>query len=211
MRRAPVMRSLVEASIHAAAASAVGLVGLPFVFGRSELVVSHAWMWLALATATSVWLIAPGPLFTAAIQRLMTRISSTTLEHQTMVELSRLVLAAAYIIVIQAIVRRPLVALIGIEAEPFIVEAVIAALALLALLTLLSQIHHAGRPLIEGLARSTLDALIPTTGSDHTTATADDRTSRIASAPTFLAGADRRSQSTLAGTTLVAARRTPRD
>jgi hypothetical protein len=210
MPRATVARSIVEGAIHAVAASTIGLVGLPFVFARPDLVATGAWMWLVLGTATGVWLIGLAPAFAGGLRQFLARLSARTgrgaLEHQATVEISRLLLAAAYVVLLQAILRRPLVAVIGADAEPFVVEACLAAVALVVLLILLGQIHHAGRPLIEGLASSTLDALLATTGSDTTTHT-DGRASGSASSPTYLAPSDQQAQPTLAGQTRVAATR----
>ena len=210
MHTAIVARSIAEGVIHAVVASTIGLVGLPFVFARPDLVATGAWMWLVLATATGVWLIALAPVFAGGLRRLLARLSARTsrgaLEHQATVEISRLLLAAGYVVLVQAILRRPLVAVIGAEAEPFVVEACLAAVALLALILLLGQIHHAGRPLIEGLASSTLDALLATTGSDATNHT-DASAPGAASSPTYLAPSDPQAQPTLAGRTRVASTR----
>jgi hypothetical protein len=168
-------------------------------------------MWLVLATATGVWLIALAPVFAAALRRLLVRVSArsgrTPLEHQASVEIARLLLAAGYVVLVQAIVRRPLVGVIGVDAEPFVVEACLATLALLALILLLGQLHHAGRPLIEGLAWSTLDALLATTDPVEATAYTGGPGPGGASPPTFLAPSERRAQPTLSGPTLVATTR----
>ena len=208
MPRVTVARSIVEAVIQAVVASTIGLVGLPFVFARADLVASGAWMWLVLATASGVWLIALAPVFAGGLRQLLARVSTRTTRgtHQATVEVSRLLLAAAYVVLLQAILRRPLVAVIGVDAEPFVVEGCLAAVALLALLVLLGQIHRAGRPLIEGLASSTLDALLATTGSEATHH-ADAPAPSAASSPTYLAPSDSQAQPTLAGQTRVAARR----
>lgn len=210
MPRVTVARSIVEGVIQAVVASTIGLVGLPFIFARPDLDASGAWLWLVLATASGVWLIALAPVFAGGLRQLLARVSTRTtrgtLEHQATAEFSRLLLAAAYVVLLQAILRRPLVAVIGVDAEPFVVEGCLAAVALLALLVLLGQIHRAGRPLIEGLASSTLDALLATTGSEATHH-ADAPAPSVASSPTYLAPSDSQSQPTLAGQTRVAARR----
>lgn len=210
MPRVTVARSIVEGVIQAVVASTIGLVGLPFIFARPDLDASGAWLWLVLATASGVWLIALAPVFAGGLRQLLARVSTRTtrgtLEHQATVEVSRLLLAAAYVVLLQAILRRPLVAVIGVDAEPFVVEGCLAAVALLALLVLLGQIHRAGRPLIQGLASSTLDALLATTGSEATHHAGAPAPS-AASSPTYLAPSDSQSQPTLAGQTRVAARR----
>src|SRR5438477_3928257 len=152
MPRATLTRSTLQAVMHAAAAASIGLVGLPFVFARTDTDATRAWMWLVLATATGVWLVAVAPVFAGRLRQSLARLSGASgrarIQTEAAIEISRLAPAAACVLLIQAIVRRPLVAVIGVEAEPFIVEATLAAVALLVLLMLLGLMHHAGRPLI---------------------------------------------------------------
>ena len=84
---------------------------------------------------------------------------------RTGVDIARLLVAAGYVVLFQAIVRRPLVAVFGTEAEPFVVEAAIGAAALLILLAVLAWLYQALKPLLEGVALGALDALFATSNS----------------------------------------------
>jgi hypothetical protein len=77
-------------------------------------------------------------------------------------ELARVMLAAVYVVLVQAILRHPLVAVFGPEAEPFIVEAAFAMLALLAVLFLLGWAYAVGKPLLEGMTWVALDTAFAT-------------------------------------------------
>lgn len=76
-------------------------------------------------------------------------------------------IAAAYLVLIESILRHPLVAVVGAESEPFLIEAVVAVIALLLLFVLLGWIYRAARPIIEELAWQTLDAALATSSSEE--------------------------------------------
>ena len=108
-------------------------------------------------------------------------------------------LAIGYLVLVQAIVRRPLVAVSGPGIEPFLVEAVLGGVALLALLVMLALLHQVARPLVEGVAWLGLDSLLATSGSDSPAHGLNGANPTVAAEP---AG-----QSTLVGETQPAANR----
>jgi hypothetical protein len=154
-----------------------GLVGLPSLARSVDPGATNSWLWLALAGLVSVSLFVPASGFVAVLDRLLARAhvpgGYPLLARPARIEIARLILAGAYLVVIQAMLRRPVVATFGSAAEPFVIEATWGALALVALVVLMGWMHHAARPLVEGAARSTLDVLLATTGSDAATERAE--------------------------------------
>jgi hypothetical protein len=176
MQTKALVRFVLNGIVQALAAGLIGLFGLPLLFGsvpdpvRSEL-------WLGAAIAVCVWLLAPTRVLAAAMSEGLTKLlgragERVTATHQATFELARLTVAVGYLVLLQAIVRRPLVAVLGSGAEPFLVEAVFAVVALLALLVLLAWIYRTAKPLIEGVAWTALDAALATTMSEAATRTA---------------------------------------
>jgi hypothetical protein len=96
-----------------------------------------------------------------------------------------LLVATTYLVLLQAIVRHPLVAVLGDNAEPFLVEAVFAIVALMVLLVLLAWTYRAAKPLIEGMAWVALDAAFATSRSEEAAQAAD--TIGVAARPTLAA------------------------
>jgi len=204
MHQVTILRSNLAGIGHAVVATFIGLVGLPLVSGTTA---APPWVWLALASAVCIWLLAPAPTFIGGLERLLARAplrgGPVALAPSVRMEIARLLLAVVYVVVLQAIVRRPLVTTLGAGAEPFVVEASFAVFALTALVILLGWIHRAGRPLVEGIVRFTLDALLATSGSEVAAARAErTHTHADASAPTILRTRDQPAQATLAGHTM---------
>jgi hypothetical protein len=173
----------------ALAAGAVGLVGLPLAFGRLP-EPALAFLWLAIGVVDCVCLLLPTRAFESAIAQLIARLPgrgqrSASSNQQATQEIARLIVAAAYLVLVQAILRHPLVAVLGTDAEPFLVEALLGILALLVLLVLLSWIYRAARPLLEGVAWVALDATFATSESEEATRAAAAMTQP--SAPTHTA------------------------
>ncbi len=166
-------RPAVNGAGVALAASAVGLFGLPLAFGRLP-EPAQAILWLVVALVDCVCLLLPTRAFESAIAQLIVRLPgrdqrSSPSNHQTTREIARLMVAAAYLVLVQAILRHPLVAVLGTDAEPFLVEALLGIFALLVLLVLLGWIYRAARPLLEGLAWVALDATFATSVSEEAT------------------------------------------
>jgi len=167
------IRPAVNGAGVAVAAIAIGLFGLPLAFGRLP-EPAQALVWLAVAVVDCVCLLLPTRAFESAIAQLIARLPgrgqrSASSNHQTTREIARLMVAAAYLVLVQAILRHPLVAVLGTDAEPFLVEALVGIFALLVLLMLLGWIYRAARPLLEGLAWVALDATFATSVSEEAT------------------------------------------
>jgi hypothetical protein len=158
-------------------AAVVGLVGLPFIFG-SVPDATQSVVWLALAVLVCACLLLP----TRVITKLLTQLLADLPERRGLksewtrhaaTEVARLIVAAGYLLLLQAILRHPVVAVFGASAEPFVIEAAIAIFALLLLLVLLASIYRAARPLLEGLAWAGLDSLFATSSSEEAIKAAD--------------------------------------
>jgi hypothetical protein len=158
-------------------AAVVGLAVLPLIFADSTDPVQDV-LWLVLAVITCVCLLLPTRSLADALADALISIPErrglqTTWSRRTATELARLIVAAGYLLLLQAILRHPAVAVFGTSAEPFVIEAAIAAFAFLVLLVLLGSIYRAARPLVEGLAWTALDSLFATTRSEQATEAAD--------------------------------------
>jgi hypothetical protein len=158
-------------------AAVVGLAGLPLVFGSLP-DPTQAVLWLAMSVIVCVCLLIPTRVLANALAAVLApvpegrRLDSTG-SRNTPLDLARLVTAAVYLLLLQAIVRHPVVAVFGTSAEPFVIESAIAVFAFLLLLVLLGWIYRAARPVIEGLAWSALDSLFATTRSEQAVQAAD--------------------------------------
>jgi hypothetical protein len=193
MRRETIARSTLVALGYGLIVSAIGLVGLPALFGALQDVSAiRGWLWLGCGVAVCTWLLAPAAQLTPVLARIFDRVPGQARDPSPpgtlTLQVARLLTGAVYLAILQGIIRRPLLASVGAEAEPFLVEAVFAALALLALLTILALVHHTARPLVEGLARFALDTTLATTGSEAAAARthAYDARSQARSAATRL-------------------------
>jgi len=215
MRRGAIARSVLIALGYGLIVSAIGLVGLPALFGALQDVGAiRGWLWLGCGVAMCIWLLAPAAQLTPILARIFDRMPSQArdpLPQATLTfQVARLLTGAVYVIILQGIIRRPLLASVGADAEPFLVEAVFAALALLALLTILALVHQTARPLVEGLARFALDTTLATTGSEAaaTRTRAYDARSQARSAATRLQPAPGSPGSSASEATQVAAAET---
>jgi hypothetical protein len=185
MSHPKLVRSVVQALGHAGVACAAGLVGLPLVFGGPLEVGSlRAWLWLVSAAAIGAWLLVPAPMLIDALARVLARLPSQHVavrpHSRPSVEAASLVLAAAYIVVLQAVMRPAVVNVFGPSADPFVVEAVLGTTVLLLLLALLAWLHQTATPLVEGLARTGLDSVLATSGSERARAATASQSRRVA-------------------------------
>jgi hypothetical protein len=146
------------------AGSLFGLFGLPVVFADMPDRAS-ALTWLGISVLVCLGLLWPAPLLARSLANQLDRLPGKhePWHDRLAVEVARLLLAAALLVVFQAVVRRPLVAAFGADVEPFVVEASLGALALLALLALAGGAYAVGRPLLERTMLVGLDALFATT------------------------------------------------
>jgi len=154
-----------------AVAAVVGLAVLPLIFGKSTDPVQGV-LWLALAVITCVCMLLPTRTLANALAGALMWIPErrglqATWSRRTATELARLIVAAGYLLLLQAILRHPVVAVFGTSAEPFVIEAAIAAFAFVVLLALLGSIYREARPVVEGLAWTALDSLFATTRSEQ--------------------------------------------
>jgi hypothetical protein len=159
-------RSVWNAIVITAAGSFIGLVGLQLLFGAVP-APDVALLWLGLALLVSVCLLAPTRPLASVIAQALTRLPGQARQQSAVLrattrETAWLIVAAAYLVLVQAILRHPVVAAFGQSAAPFLVEATFAIFALLVLLVLLGWIYRAARPLVEGAAREALDATFVT-------------------------------------------------
>lgn len=185
------VRSVVTAISGAIAASVFGLL-LPFAFATLESP-ALALVWLALALIVSVCVLLAARPITSALARalatLVSRAERSSWSARTANDLARLLVTAGYVVLLQAILRHPLVAVFGVEVDPFVVEAVIGMLALLIVVALLSWMYAVAKPLLEGLATNVLDAALATAPSSEsqTLPAAATQTATNDAAPTVLA------------------------
>lgn len=209
MRRTMSVGSIRQAVGHLVVASAIGLLALPLIFSSSPDVGSpQAWLWLGASAVIGAWLFVPAPVVVRALARVLVRVPvSSRLQvpsERSRFQVSQRLVAIGYVVVLQAVVRRPLVGALGAAAEPLIVEAIFAVIALLVLLAMLALLHQVGRPLVEGLATFALDTILATSGSEVSVPLAHTR-SRISlvaqGTPTILAPAETVAQPTVAART----------
>ncbi|MGI9148092.1 MAG: hypothetical protein ACR2IK_16320 [Chloroflexota bacterium] len=171
MKRTTIAQSLLQAIGHMLLAAAVGLIALPLVFsGWSDVRGAPAWLWLAASALVGAWLVLPGPVLARELARTLTRLPGQPPPpvgaRPSTLSVSQRLLAVGYVVLVQAIMRRPLVLALGPTSEPLVVEAIFAIIALLVLLVVLALLHQVGKPLVEGLVAFGLDAIVATTGSD---------------------------------------------
>jgi hypothetical protein len=131
-----------------------------------------ALLWLGLALLVCACLLASTRPLVSVVAQALSRLPgqarrASSVVRATTRETAWLIVAAAYLVLIQAILRHPLVAAFGQSAAPFLVEAMFAIFALLVLLVLLGWMYRAARPLVEGAAREALDATFVTAASEQ--------------------------------------------
>jgi hypothetical protein len=179
------------------AASVFGLL-LPLAFGSSDSP-ALALIWLVLALAACMCLLLPLRQIARSAANLLRRGAPARADwslwnDRTAADIARLLVAAGYVVLLQAILRHPLVAIFGANADPFLVEAAVGGLGLLAVLGLLSWMYTVARPLLERMARATLDAALVTAPSAEAAAMASGATEAVPSAATILSPRARASQ-----------------
>jgi hypothetical protein len=145
----------------------LGTVALPLVFGGAAAPAWQTPVWLALAMATSVYLLVLMPRFSQLLaDQLGRRLEAAQAIPPSQIRLlARLFLFAVVIDLIQSILRRPVALLLGGERSAAPVEAVVAAVALALLLALLVWIYQTARPIVQSITLRAIDAAIPTVGT----------------------------------------------
>lgn len=130
-------------------------------------------LWLAAALLVAIWLLSIATALVRTVAGLLAFLAvrqaappGRAAGNGAAMTLARWIVAAGYVVVVQAVLRRPLVAMLSALLEPSAVETTFAAFVLTLLLLVLYWLHRAARPLIEATAWSALDALVATSGSE---------------------------------------------
>lgn len=177
-----------------AVAGLLGLMAVPTLFGGTNdgrlggpplPIVAEAW--LVAGIGLSIWLLALAPSLASAIAhelaRLETREAVVKGQRAAIGAVARLIVAVLDVAIIQGILRRPVVWVLGVAATPSTIDATFAASTLTLLILILIWLHQSARPLVESVAWQALDAIVPTTGSGQSTSFADDADTVLATIP----------------------------
>lgn len=162
-------RTVVQRLAFAIGAGLVGLVVLPLVFGGLP-DATQGVVWLGLAITDVVCLLAVVLLLIGPLASLLLCLPINGLPlsvvRGTAQNVARLAVAAMYLVLMQAVLRRPLVAVFGTSADPFVIEASVAIAIMLVVALVLIWLHAAASPVIEDVARHVLDASLATSSFD---------------------------------------------
>lgn len=147
-----------------------------------------AGLWLAGAVLLGIWLLALVPSLATRIAGLVDGLQlapAPAMDERPDTSVAatvaaRWLIAVGEVVLIQAMLRRPLVAFLGVVADPTTVDATFAATTLILLLLILIWLHRSARPLVEAATWQALDTLIPTTGSEHARAIAEQADAALA-------------------------------
>src|SRR5713226_466105 len=158
----------------AAALWVIGVVALPLIFGQPAGLGSGL-VWLGIALAITILLLALLPslsqLLAAGLARLSAALaspdvpSSATFKTAELLVVARLLVLAAELLIVQAVLRRPIALVLGGDRQVATVEAGIAAGALFLIFPLLVWTYQTTRPMVQAATLRALDAAIPTIGS----------------------------------------------
>jgi hypothetical protein len=168
----------------AAALWVTGVVALPLIFGGPAgtgaglpwLGVAGAGLvWLGVALLITVCLLALLPtlsrLLALGLERLSAALaspdapSSATFKSAELLVVARLLVLAGELLIVQAVLRRPIAIVLGGDRQVANVEAGIAAGALFLILPLLVWTYQTTRPMVQAATLRALDAAIPTIGT----------------------------------------------
>jgi len=176
----PARSTATPALVQLAAASLLGLVALPTALGQTPVdapvladrVRLPEAVWLAAALVVAVWLLAVAPALARALAGVLAHLDvrrgalAAAPAAGAVGSPARWLVAAGYVVLASATLRRPLVVVLGARLDPASVEAVFAASALTLLLLVLLWLHQSARPLVESAVWHALDALVATSGSE---------------------------------------------
>jgi hypothetical protein len=155
----------------AAAFGVLGSAALPLIFNGQP---GATGIWLVVAILIAVCVLALMPALTrpvaASLSSLTELVVSPTAPGRTITPgqirmLARLLVFIAEVLIAQAVLRKPLAAVLGGDRQSAPVEAAVAAGALTILLGLLTWTYQTARPMVQAAALRALDAAIPTVGS----------------------------------------------
>jgi len=148
----------IRAIVAVVAVAAFGAAGLPTLFNGSGDTRGAA-AWLILAIIDCMLLLAPARRIANGLTSLLLRLPGA--QQSSVGSIAWLVICATDLVIIQAILRNPLVLALG-DAQPFVVESVVANVSLLALIGVLMCIYCSAGQLIETLAFLALDSTLAT-------------------------------------------------
>ncbi|MGH2461254.1 MAG: hypothetical protein ACRDIY_20540, partial [Chloroflexota bacterium] len=177
-------------AVQAVVAALVGLFGLPAIVGAGSLQVASVGaspaapsvVWLVGAVLVSGWLIACGPALARGASQILERLVAPEDASEGRRNVAQAgagvaggsIVAVVDVVVIQAMLRRPVVVVVGAITDPSTVDAAFAAGTLILLIILLIWLHRATRPLVEAATWQALDALVATSGSERARARAEE-------------------------------------
>jgi hypothetical protein len=168
---------------QAATATLTGLILLPLALGGGTATLTSGrpenWIWLIVAIALVVWVLFQTPAVVAWLELGLRRLPETPISGGGTARkppIAELVVAVAALVLIQAILRKPLVLVLGGLRDPSSLEAGYAAVGLAALLILLQLLFRAARETMQAQARRALDVVVPTTRSEIAVAVASATT-----------------------------------
>jgi hypothetical protein len=163
--------SVAVSLVVAGACAAIGIVALPLVFAQ-PLLAAAPWstaVWLAIAILISIYLLAivlprlSRPLALQLGSRVTTTAVGPTVTPSQTLLVAQLVVLGALLVILQAILRRPLALLVGGgERGSGTIEAAIAATVLAVVLAVLVWLYQSARPLMQSVTLRAIDAAIPT-------------------------------------------------
>lgn len=172
----------VPAPATAGALWVVGVAALPFIFGGQTASMGSAVVWLGAAVAITLGLLALMPrlarLLAAGLARLADALaapgapSAAAFNTPQLLVVARLVVLAAEMLIVQAVLRRPIALVLAGDRQAATVEAGIAAGVLTLILPLLVWTYQTTRPMVQVATLRAIDAAIPTIGSTALTESA---------------------------------------
>lgn len=175
------MRGSVGAGVvQAVVAVVVGVVALPGIVGASAAggQIGDV-VWLIGGVVVSGWLIGVTPLLGAGLAMGLEGLVGPRVSGGTVGVVARWVVGVGDVVVVHAVLERPVVRVGGTVAEVGTVETAFGVGTVVVLLGLLIWLHRQARPVVEAATWQALDALIATTGSERVAAAmvaADART-----------------------------------
>ena len=133
-------------------------------------------VWLVVAIALVVWLFVVVMRLTRFLEALLSQSPALRVHDSSQTPtgakvhtrlLTNLALVIGYVLLSEAVLRRPLSAVLGVYVEPSLVDAVVATVALVLVLALLIWLYRTARPLIKATTWYVLDGVLATSGSDR--------------------------------------------
>ncbi len=161
-----------------AAAGFLGLVVLPSLFWQGASAApglgARDVAWLVLGLLATVWLLTIAPALTRGLSGFVGRWEviagrqtyPTAVGRPNVNAFAEGLVAVSYVLVVEAVLRRPAAVALGGALGISWAEALFAATALVLLLLVLFWLYRAARPLVEVAAWHVLDAVVATSGSE---------------------------------------------